>query len=215
MKTFCRHLLITLNLLMMNKSHCQRDWRDFTVDLGGVDDHKFPGLVEKDAMKITERPSNEPSSQPSISLKPSNMPTTTPTNLPSSQPSNFPSIRPTTNPSAYPTDTFRPSSFPTMIPTFNPTHDKPSSSFSYNPYAKYGPKNWDRVNVGNNEYKEFQKINVSKNQCDSGGQSPIDLHHNAKCVEHHQIRTRVSKLLLIIFSTNLFAYLLISLLFVN
>ena len=87
-----------------------------------------------------------------------------------------------------------PSPFPTMTPTFNPTHDKPSSSFSYNPYAKHGPNNWDKVEVGNNEYKEFKRVKAATNQCDSGGQSPVDLHHNAKCIEHHQIRTRVREL---------------------
>ena len=164
----------------MNSCNAQRHWTDFLSDQQGVSDPSFPELYEKDAMKITQEPSSVPTSQPSVSMEPS----TTPSAMPSSEPS----TNPTSVPSLHPTK--MPSSIPTI--SFSPTHDLPSKAYRYNPFARRGPENWHKVNIRDNEYEEYKELTVSRNMCDEYEQSPIDLYHNAKCVEHHQIRSRVS-----------------------
>lgn len=173
-------LRTTFFLLLQNihETSSQRHWSDFIPNLSGIDDPKFPMEAEHDAMKITSQPSNTPSSQPSYSIQPSTFPSYNPTLLPSTNPSIEPTLRPSTYPSLAPTSSFAPS------------HERPSSSWNYNPLAERGPPNWKRVNIRDNEYQEFEDLDVNSNQCHHERQSPIDVFHNAKCVEHHQIRPR-------------------------
>ena len=183
-------VILTLLLSCIEKCHSQRHWSDFLTDLGGIDDPKFPEPIEKDAMKITQQPSEAPTSQPSISLIPTLAPSLLPTESPTAPPTSKPSTTPTLKPSSVPTI----SPIPTIEPTSYPTFDQPSTAFSFNPDAKHGPPRWDDVNPRNfkQEYDPWNRLDFEKNECDRDQQSPISLYHNAKCVEFHQIRTRVS-----------------------
>jgi len=178
MNAASRILYFTVFFIRVHECCAQRDWSDFLPNFSGVDDPKFPEETEKDAMKITQQPSNIPTSRPSYTTQPSGHPSLEPTLIPSVVPSLKPSLRPSLGPTLSPTSSFA------------PTHDMPSSSWNYNPFADRGPPNWRRVNIRENEYKEFKNLAVNSNQCSQGKQSPINLQHNAMCVEHHQIRPR-------------------------
>lgn len=168
--------------------------------------------VESDALLFTMSPSMAPSS-PSTSST-----TAVPSEIQTALPSEAQSSIPTSSPTR---DEFAPNPVPSDPPLGYFNYDYRRSS-AYGPgYPKevyhnasmnkveYFNNGWVNVAIPNNDYwNEFDddgfgtwqgvlsKHSPSRNHCSNvGEQSPIDIRPTgAKCEEHHQIRTQVSRL---------------------
>ena len=72
----------------------------------------------------------------------------------------------------------------------------PMGYFNFNKNdRKYGPNNWQNIDVSKNEWLAFDGLSADKNYCQEKLQSPIDLglEKTSNCEEHHDFRTRVRK----------------------
>jgi hypothetical protein len=169
----------------------------------------------------TERPSRSPTESPTTTPTFSPAPTTG-TESPTQNPTGTPTESPTRNPTPKPTVDPYPPNDPPSSPArsyFNYDTRKDADYGPGNPslvydadttgfLVEYQNNKWGNTILQNNFYwSEFDNNgfgawkgvlanrNPSKNQCANvGKQSPIDVRPSGvACVEHHQIRTRVSR----------------------
>lgn len=166
------------------------------------------------ASPTTSEPSKAPTSAPTITLQPTHKATNSPSVTPSSSPSAAPSVTPTSSPTL---DEFPPNPSPSNAPNFYFNYDPSSDYGPGDPQVvyhnasmnkvQYFSNGWASVVIPDDGYwNEFgpngtgpwqgvlTRHDPIQNRCGNvGKQSPIDVRPTgAECVEHHQIRSRVS-----------------------
>ena len=174
-----------------------------------------PSLLPS-ASPSTSEPSHMPSSIPTITFRPTGKPSHSPS-MPLSMPSSLsPSVVPSMAPSSSPTlDEFAPIPVPSNPPGVYFNYDPTSKYGPGNPQMVYHNASMKKIQYIDNGWAEaslsgywnefdydgfgpwqgiLSRHQPTLNRCDNiGKQSPIDVRANgAECLEHHQIRSRVS-----------------------
>jgi len=173
----------------------------------------MPPSILPSASPSTSEPSKTPSSAPTVTPQPSDKMS----HSPSIRPSSSPSVAPTMAPSSSPIDEFAPNPAPSNPPNTYLNYDPNSQYGPGDPQTVYHNATMNEVQYFNNGWEnvvspddgywnEFgddgfgpwqgvlSRHDPSRNRCGNvGKQSPIDVRDSgAECVEHHQIRSRVS-----------------------